>query len=112
MDTTQASGGAADQPVGVFAITHWSVVMRAKDDSTLALNALCPAYRSPLIIWLRCHREKPEGAEDCVQGFFEHLLSHDFLWGVAREKGRFRTFLLGAVQNYLLSLFSKPGAVA
>ncbi len=75
--------------------------MRAKDDSTVALNALCLAYRAPLLIWLRCHGEKPEDAEDCVQGFFEHLLSHDFLRGVAREKGRFRTFLLGALQNYL-----------
>jgi hypothetical protein len=88
------------------------VVMRAKDDSTVALNALCLAYRSPLIIWLHCHGEKPEDAEDRVQGFFEHLLSHDFLRGVAREKGRFRTFLSGPVQNYLLSLSSKPGVVA
>jgi RNA polymerase sigma factor (sigma-70 family) len=101
MDTTQASGGAADRPAGVFAKTHWSVVMRAKDDSTVALNALCLAYRSPLITWLRCHGAKPQDAEDLVQGFFEHLFSHGFLRGVAREKGRFRTFLLGALQNYL-----------
>jgi DNA-directed RNA polymerase specialized sigma24 family protein len=99
MDTTQASGGVADRPVGVFANTHWSVVTRAKEVSAVALNALCLACRSPLIIWLRRRGEKPEYAEDCVQGLFEHLLSHGFLRGVAREKGRFRTFLLGALQN-------------
>jgi hypothetical protein len=46
------------------------------------------------------------------QGLLEHLLSHGFLRRVAREKGCFRTFLLGARRNYLLSLLSKPGAVA
>jgi DNA-directed RNA polymerase specialized sigma24 family protein len=110
MDTTRASGGAADRPAGIFNNTHWSVVTRAKQDSAVALNALCLAYRSPLLTWLRCRGEKPEDAEDCVQGFFEHLLSHDFLRGVARERGRFRTFLLAALQNYLRDQQRRAGA--
>ena len=86
---------------GLFDHTHWSTVLRAKADSPTALNSLCRTYRSPLLAWLRCRGEKPEDAEDRVQGFFEHLLRHDFLRDVAREKGRFRTFLLAAFRNYL-----------
>ena len=88
MNAGHLDGGSCDVSPGLFANTHWSIVMRAKDDSTTALNSLCLAYRSPLIVWLRARGEKHEDAEDRVQGFFEHLLSHQFLQGVAREKGR------------------------
>ena len=89
-------------PAALFANTQWSMVRRAKDNSLTALNSLCLAYRSPLIVWLRCRGVKPEDAEDHTHGFFQHLLRQDFLRGVAREKGRFRTFLLSAFQNYLI----------
>ena len=110
MDSTRASEAPTDASAGLFANTRWTLVMRAKDDSATALNALCLSYRSPLVVWLRCRGEKPEDAEDRVQGFFEHLLRHDFLRGVAREKGRFRTFLLAAFQNYLSDQRKHAGA--
>ena len=95
---------AAPHPKGnakLFTSTHWSVVLRAKDKSEAALNSLCAAYRSPLLVWLRARGTRAEDAEDLVQGFFAHLLKREFLANVAREKGRFRTFLLNAFQNYL-----------
>jgi DNA-directed RNA polymerase specialized sigma24 family protein len=95
---------------GLLENTHWTLVIRAKNDSVTALNMLCLAYRVPLIVWLRCRGEKPEDVEDRVQGFFEHLLSHDFLHGVAREKGRFRTFLLTAFKNYLRDQYKHAAA--
>ena len=85
----------------LFAATQWTIVMRDKDDSIGALNSLCAAYRSPLLVWLRCRGQSAENAEDQVQGFFQHLLKSDFLRNVGREKGRFRTFLLTSFQNYL-----------
>jgi DNA-directed RNA polymerase specialized sigma24 family protein len=110
MTVGRMGGPASDVSSGLFADTHWSLVMRAKDDSATALNSLCLAYRAPLVVWLRCRGEKPEDAEDRVQGFFEHLLSYEFLRNVAREKGRFRTFLLAAFQNYLCDQHKRAGA--
>jgi hypothetical protein len=78
MEITCTTDVATESPAGVFANTHWSVVMQAKEDSATALNALCLAYRSPLIAWLRCRGERFEDAEDRVQGFFDHLLRHVF----------------------------------
>src|SRR5436189_2587172 len=101
MDPSQAAATQIGKREGLFAATKWTVVLAAKGDSTQALNSLCGTYRAPLIAWLRSRGEKPENAEDSVQGFFEHLLGRKGLQNVAREKGRFRTFLLTAFQNYL-----------
>jgi DNA-directed RNA polymerase specialized sigma24 family protein len=109
METSRATN-AADTTAGFFAKTHWSLVMRAKDDCAMALDSLCLAYRAPLIAWLQCKGERPDEAEDQVQAFFGHLLRHDFLRGVVREKGRFRTFLLTALQNYLRDQHKRAGA--
>ena len=110
MNGGRLDGSASDVSSGLFADTHWSLVMRAKDDSATALNSLCLAYRAPLVVWLRCRGEKLEDAEDGVQGFFAHLLSHEFLRNVARQKGRFRIFLLAVFQNYLCDQHKRAGA--
>jgi RNA polymerase sigma factor (sigma-70 family) len=95
---------------GLFAPTQWTIVLRAKGDSLDALNSLCAIYRAPLVTWLRCRGETLEDAEDRVQGFFEQLLRRDALNRVAPEKGRFRTFLLTAFQNYLHDQFKRANA--
>ncbi|MCX6930138.1 MAG: sigma-70 family RNA polymerase sigma factor [Verrucomicrobia bacterium] len=110
MNVGRLDGAASDVSSGLFADTHWSLVMRAKDDSATALNSLGLAYRAALVVWLRCRGAKPEDAEDLVQGLFEHLLSYEFLRNVARQKGRFRTFLLAAFQNYLCDQLKRAGA--
>jgi len=100
----------AEAASGLFDHTHWTLVREAGEGSFTALNTLCLAYRAPLLVWLRCRGEKPEDAEDRVQGFFEHLLRRDFLRGVGREKGRFRTFLLASFQNYLRNQHRRDAA--
>lgn len=92
----QGEAGAREQ---IFPATHWSLVLRAKDDSVAALNSLFGQYRSALIEWLRCRGEQE--ADDLVHGFFEQMLRREDLKRVAQESGRFRTFLLTAFQNYL-----------
>jgi RNA polymerase sigma-70 factor (ECF subfamily) len=95
---------------GLFDTTHWSVVLRARDKSEVAMGSLCEAYRQPLLIWLKIRGYSPHDAEDAVQGFFAHILGRDFLQNVAKEKGAFRTFLLRCLKNHLRDLHDRNTA--
>ena len=99
------------EPSPLFALTRWSIIQRARDESTVALNALFTQYRQPLLTHLRARGCGEDQAEDLVQGFCAHLLGRDFLANVAREKGRFRTWLLNALQNYVRDQFARQNAV-
>ena len=84
--------GPAD--AGLFAVTRWSLVLRARDKSEAALNTLCQTYRQPIITCLRAWGYSPEDAEDLAQEFLARGMERDFLNNVGQEKGKFRTFLL------------------
>lgn len=88
-----------------FATTRWSLVLTARDPKSAqaaeALENLCRTYWYPLYAFVRRQGCSPHDAQDLVQGFFGHLLSHDFLRGLSRDKGRFRAFLLVAMKNFL-----------
>jgi RNA polymerase sigma-70 factor (ECF subfamily) len=90
---------------GVFATTHWSLVLRAGDrtrpESQQALESLCRAYWYPLYAFVRRGGYTPHQAEDSTQEFLARLLSGSGLAGVSQEKGRFRTFLLAAMKHFL-----------
>ncbi len=90
--------------------THWSVVLQARDASATALGTLCEGYRTPLLVWLRSRNYPDHDAEDLVQGFFAHLLKRDFLANVSPDKGRFRTFLLSSLKNFLCDQHDKAAA--
>jgi len=66
-----------------------------------ALETLCRAYWYPLYVFVRRQGFSAHDAEDLTQGFFEHFLDHRTLERVAREKGRFRSFLLGSLKYYI-----------
>jgi RNA polymerase sigma factor (sigma-70 family) len=66
-----------------------------------ALAELCRLYWFPLYAFVRRHGHNPEDAKDVVQGFFLHLLDHKVLAQVDPLKGKFRSFLLASIQNYL-----------
>ena len=66
-----------------------------------ALVELCRIYWYPLYAYIRRRGQTPEEAQDLTQGFFLHLLEHKTLGRVDRLKGKFRSFLLGSLQNYL-----------
>jgi RNA polymerase sigma factor (sigma-70 family) len=90
---------------GVFATTHWSVV-RAAGQSTdpqasQALEQLCRTYWYPLYACVRRRGYQPQDAQDLTQGFFAALLTGKYLARANRERGRFRTFLLTAFDNFL-----------
>ena len=104
----------AARPQGVFATTHWSVVLAAgRSDSPQAAEALerlCRAYWYPLYAFVRRQGHNAQDAEDLTQAFFAHLLRKDFLSGVGREKGRFRSFLLACLKHFLADEWEKAHA--
>jgi len=93
------------RPHGLFATTHWSVVLAAgaseSPQSAAALEQLCRTYWYPLYACVRRRGYQPQDAQDLTQGFFAALLAGKCLAQADRERGRFRTFLLTAFDNYL-----------
>ncbi len=95
-----------------FHTTNWSVVVRAMESQSpasvqRALGDFCQAYWPPLYTFVRRRGYAPVDAQDLVQGFFAHLLAEDTLSRANREKGRLRTFLLGALQRYLANEYER-----
>jgi DNA-directed RNA polymerase specialized sigma24 family protein len=98
-----------------FLTTHWSVVLSARDKdsprSAAALEALCRTYWYPLYAYLRRQGRAPYDAQDLTQGFFARLLQKDYLQVAAREKGKFRTFLLVALKRFLANEWDREHAL-
>jgi RNA polymerase sigma factor (sigma-70 family) len=90
---------------GRFDATRWSVVLEAAQSQApggaQALAELCTHYWRPLYAFARHRGHSPEDAQDLVQGFFEHLIGSRGLTSVDPSKGRFRSFLLTAFQNFV-----------
>jgi RNA polymerase sigma factor (sigma-70 family) len=90
-----------------FATTDWSEVIRAgQTDSPAgrrALENLCTAYWGPLYCFVRRQGRAQHEAEDLVQGFFEQLLKRNDITKASPDKGRFRTFLLASLKNFLIN---------
>jgi DNA-directed RNA polymerase specialized sigma24 family protein len=88
-----------------FRTTHWSVVLAAGRDSLpearAALETLCRAYWYPLYAHVRRRGHDHHAAQDLTQGFFARLLEKQWLNSVAPQKGRFRSFLLAALDHFL-----------
>ncbi len=98
-----------------FATTQWSQVLAARGGSTrqsrAALESLCSAYWYPLYAYVRRHGYDPEDACDLTQGFFEHLLETDLLQAADPSRGKFRSFLLTSLKNFLAHEREKAGAL-
>ena len=100
LDKSSAAGG-----VNRFRTTRWSVVLASAESQASgykeALGDLCKLYWYPLYAFIRKRGNSPEDAQDLVQGFFLHVLEQKTLRRVDRLKGKFRSFLLASLQNYL-----------
>ncbi len=88
-----------------FATTHWSVVLaagnQASPDYTRALSALCETYWYPLYAYLRRRGYDKQQAEDYTQDFFATLLERQGLGKADPKLGKFRSFLLASLKNFL-----------
>jgi RNA polymerase sigma-70 factor (ECF subfamily) len=88
--------------------TRWSIILRARDTNGAerreSLEQLIRIYWRPLYAYLRKKWNKNnEDAKDLTQAFFADLLREPVLQGVEPEKGRFRTFLLVRLRNFMLN---------
>lgn len=88
----------------VFATTHWTQVLQARGDSPegrTALSELCEAYYTPVFAFIRYEVVDEDSAREMTQEFFRRLLAGKGVRAVDPERGRFRSFLLGAVKHFL-----------
>jgi DNA-directed RNA polymerase specialized sigma24 family protein len=102
------SPGSPSVPPSRFHSTLWSMVVQAADPGSpqahAALADLCKIYWYPLYAHIRRRSETAEHAEDLTQGFFAHLMENQVLATVDRRKGKFRSFLLGCCNHFLLNV--------
>jgi RNA polymerase sigma factor (sigma-70 family) len=97
-----------------FPTTLWTVVLHAGRDepaqAQAALAQLCQAHWYPLYSFVRRQGNAPHDAQDLTQAFLAQLLEKRGLQGVAPELGRFRTYLLAALKNFLANDWDKTHA--
>ena len=98
----------------IFATTHWSVVLAAGEtDSSKAPEAmaqLCRTYWYPLYAYVRRKGYDSHEAQDLTQEFFARLLARNYLSVADRNKGKFRSFLLGSLEHFLAREWTKAHA--
>ena len=76
-----------------------------------ALDALCESYWFPVYCYIRSRGSAGGEAEDLTQAFFARLLEEASLKVADRHRGRFRSFLLASVRNFLANEWDRGQAV-
>ena len=97
----------------LFVTTRWSVVCDAGSASVQADRAreqLCRLYWPALYTWLRREGHSAADAEDLVQGFLARFLTRNDFAQAQENRGRFRTYLLCGLRNFLVSESRRAGA--
>jgi DNA-directed RNA polymerase specialized sigma24 family protein len=87
-----------------FRTTRWTQIREAKADSPegrRALAELCTIYYEPVVTFLRCELRDADAARELAHDFFAHILGGGAIARAEQERGRFRSFLLGAVKHFL-----------
>jgi RNA polymerase sigma factor (sigma-70 family) len=102
--STTVTGASGQHGGTAFTTTHWSVVLEAQGESPAAqkaLEKLCRTYWRPIFAFLRRQGLSSAEAEDITQGFFAQLLERKSFDAVRKEKGRLRSYLLGALKYFV-----------
>jgi len=112
---TQAGNGQGRSDL--FPSTHWSVVLAAGSSQVgpeiagTALAELCQIYWAPLYGFVRSRGHAMHDAQDLTQSFFAYVLEHKVYARADRQKGRFRSFLLASLKNFLADAADKERAL-
>jgi len=98
-----------------FQTTHWSEIFNANTTDDVRRNAIIDAllrrYWKPVYCYIRRKGYDNEQAKDLTQGFFhEIVLNSNLIRQADQRKGRFRTFLLTALDHYLIDVHRKEKA--
>src|SRR5258706_5949879 len=111
---SSTSTGARRDSGAWFVTTHWSAVLSAGRSDTSgaqqALEHLCQTYWFPLYAYVRRRGHSPEDAQDLTQEFFARLLKGKRIGTADQQKGRFRSFLLTGMNNFLADEWDKSRA--
>ena len=108
-----ASDKTAESHSRRFPTTRWTIVSAAgchSLNSAEALNELCAAYWFPVYAFIRRRGYSQEAAEDLCQAFFTRVLEHGTLGEARRERGKFRSFLLASLTNFLSNEWDRSQA--
>ncbi|MGZ4965077.1 MAG: RNA polymerase sigma factor [Limisphaerales bacterium] len=101
---TQSKPSSFANASSTFLTTHWTRVLQAQGNSTdakAALSELCAGYYAPVFAFVRRWTNDEEAARDLTQEFFARLLARNGIDNADRQRGRFRSYLLGAVKHFL-----------
>ncbi len=99
-----------------FATTHWSLVAAASPDEASqsrarrALEELCRAYWYPLYAFVRNRGYSSSDAQDLTQSFFARIIETGGFASADPERGRFRSYLLGAMKHFLANEWHRDRA--
>ena len=113
---TKPVPGTLQQGGAPFQTTHWTLVLSANktdadEAARKALAVFSETYWPPLYTFVRRRGYSPPDAQDLVQGFFLRLLEQNDLSRADREKGKLRTYLLAALQNFLFNEYNRAHAL-
>lgn len=86
-----------------FHDTRWTLVARSRGDdpqARAALSELCAAYYVPVVAFLRRDGRAEDAARDLAHDFFAKLLAGGAIEGADPLRGKFRSYLLGALKHF------------
>lgn len=104
MRVSEAGEVSAGARSSSFDTTRWTMVLRAADDDRrglAALDQLCRSYWLPLYVYVRRRGYSTHDAEDLTQAFLADLLQRGAIGHADPARGRFRSFLLTSLANFL-----------
>ena len=87
-----------------FHTTRWTIVRKAQGETPeakSALSELCQTYYTPIFRFLLLQGKSHDEAEELSHSFFARLLGKNSIHHADQKKGRFRSYLLGALKHYL-----------
>jgi RNA polymerase sigma-70 factor (ECF subfamily) len=84
-----------------FQSTLWEVVLQAKSGEARAVDQLARDYWKPVYFFIRRKGQHVEAAKDLTQSFLGHLLEKELLSSVDPAKGKFRSFIMATLGNFL-----------
>jgi RNA polymerase sigma-70 factor (ECF subfamily) len=96
-----------------FHDTRWTLVSRSRGSDTqasAALSELCEAYYAPVVAFLRREGREEDAARELAHDFFAKLLAGGAIEGARPERGKFRSYLLGALKHFAADQRDKASA--